>query len=167
MEQVALLDDAAHELGLEGDQYVTIALGDEEYGIEILKVQEIISYKGLTALPNVASWVRGVFNLRGTVVPVIDLRSKFALPAKDFTKFTVIVVVLVQGRTLGMIVDAVSDVVAFRPEDIQSTPALGSKVRSEFIRGMGRTARDNFVILLDVERLLSVEELDRVEAALS
>lgn len=150
------------ELSLEGDQYVTFDLADEAYGVDILKVQEIIGYRGFTALPNVPDWIKGVLNLRGAVVPVVDLRAKFRMPPTEYGKFTVVMIVVVQGRTMGMVVDAVSDVVAFPPSDIQPRPAFSSRIRHEFIKGMGRRG-DHFVILLDIERMLSLEELDLVD----
>ena len=149
------------ELSLEGDQYVTFALAGEEYGVDILKVQEIIGYKGFTKIPDVAEYVKGVLNLRGTVVPVVDLRIKFKMPEKSYDKFTVIMIVVVEGRVMGIIVDAVSDVVNFGANDIQPTPKIASKVNTDFIKGMGRKD-EKFVILLDIEKVLSLEELDDI-----
>jgi len=149
------------DLSLEGDQYVTFALAGEEYGVDILKVQEIIGYKGFTKIPDVAEYVKGVLNLRGTVVPVVDLRIKFQMAEKAYDKFTVIMIVVVEGRVMGIIVDAVSDVVNLNRNDIQPTPRVGAKVKTDFIKGMGRR-EDKFIILLDIEKVLSLEELDEL-----
>ena len=149
------------ELSLEGDQYVTFALAEEEYGVDILKVQEIIGYKGFTKIPDTSDYVKGVLNLRGTVVPVIDLRIKFRMPEKAYDKFTVIMIVVVEGRVMGIIVDAVSDVVNFGKNDIQPPPKIASKVRTEFIKGMGCKG-EKFVILLEIEKILALEELDQL-----
>jgi len=159
-------DHGGDDLSLEGDQFVTFTLGDEEYGVDILKVQEIIGYKGFTKIPDVADYVKGVLNLRGTVVPVVDLRLKFKMPAKTYDKFTVIMIVVVDGRVMGIIVDAVSDVVNLGPNDIQPTPRIAAKIKTEFIKGMGRKD-DNFIILLDIEKVLSLEELDELDTVVN
>ena len=160
------MDITGDGLSLEGKQYVTFSLEDEEYGMDILRVQEIIGYKGFTKIPDVADYVKGVLNLRGTVVPVIDLRLKFNMPAKPYDKFTVIMIVVVEGRVMGIIVDAVSDVVNLGQNDIQPTPKIAAKIRTEFIKGMGRMEED-FIILLDIEKVLSLEELDEIDSAVN
>ncbi|MBF0398700.1 MAG: purine-binding chemotaxis protein CheW [Desulfobacterales bacterium] len=147
----------------EGDQYVTFTVAEEEYGIDILQVQEIISYKGFTKIPNVSSFVKGVLNLRGAVVPVIDLRIKFKMEEKKYNKYTVIVIVVVSGKTMGIIVDAVSDVVGLNKNEIQPTPEFAAKINTDFIKGMGKK-KDSFIILLDIEKILSFEEFQQVSA---
>ena len=147
------------ELSLEGDQFVTFSLGEEEYGVSILLVQEIIGYRTLTQIPGVPSFVKGMLNLRGAVVPVIDLRTRFSMPQREYDKFTVIVIVVVQGRTMGIIVDAVSDVISFDANQIQPTPPVAATVHTDYISGMGQKD-DKFVILLDVDKMLSLEELE-------
>lgn len=143
-------------------QYVTFILGGEVYGIPILKLNEIIAYQSLTIIPNVPSFIKGVLNLRGTVVPVIDLRERFRMEAKDYDQFTVIMILDVFGRILGLVVDSVSDVVTFHAEDIRPRPNFSTKINIKFIQGMG--VKDNrFVILLDVDKLLSEEEMDAVD----
>ncbi|MBN2714307.1 MAG: purine-binding chemotaxis protein CheW [Deltaproteobacteria bacterium] len=150
-------DDA--ELSLEGDQFVTFSLATEEYGVSILLVQEIIGYRTLTQIPGVPSFVKGMLNLRGAVVPVIDLRVRFGMTQREYDKFTVIVIVVVQGRTMGIIVDGVSDVVSFEASQVQPTPPVAAAVRTDYISGMGQKD-DKFVILLDVDKMLSLEELE-------
>src|SRR5438105_13877699 len=104
------------------NQYLTFALGDEEYGVEILKVQEIRGYAPITPIPNTPPHIKGVMNLRGAIIPVVDLRRKLAMPATECSPFTVIIVVTVGTRVMGVIVDAVSDVLDIPPMDIQPTP---------------------------------------------
>ncbi len=143
-------------------QYVTFSLGEEEHGIEITKVQEIIGYQGFTRIPNMPDFIRGVLNLRGTVVPVIDLRKKFGMEEKEYTKFTVIIILEAVERIMGIIVDAISDVVSFTDKDIQEAPSFNVKVRTDFIKGMGKID-EKLVILLDMDKVLSPEELEVID----
>ena len=143
-------------------QYVTFLLGEETYGISILKLNEIIAYQSCTTIPNVPGFIKGVLNLRGIVVPVIDLRERFTMEKKTYDQFTVIMILDVSGRTMGLIVDAVSDVVTLNDEDIKPRPNFSTGISTHFIHGMG--LKDNkFIILLDVDRLLSDEELNMVD----
>lgn len=145
--------------GYTGDvqQFLTFALGQEEYGVEILKIQEIKGFSAVTPLPNAPVCIKGVLNLRGTIVPIVDLRKKFSLPEVGYTKFTVIVVVQVQGKIMGFIVDAVSDVLSVAGADIQPTPDLYGQVDTSFINGLVR-AGEKLVILLDIEKVLTTAE---------
>ncbi len=145
----------------DGNQFVTFTLADEEYGVDIMQVQEIIGYRGFTKIPNVNKFIKGVLNLRGLVVPVIDLRLKFNLEEKEFDQFTVIMIVEVDGRTMGIIVDSVSDVVALDNEAIQETPQFSSNINTDFINGMGKK-EDKFIILLDINKVLTEEEMEEV-----
>ena len=143
-------------------QYVTFTLGGEVYGIPILKLNEIIAYQPLTVIPNVPAFIKGVLNLRGTVVPVIDLRGRFHMEAKVYDQYTVIMILDVFGRILGLIVDSVSDVVTFNKDDLRPRPNFSTKISIQFIQGMG--VKDNrFVILLGVDKLLSDEEMNAVD----
>ena len=146
----------------EVSQYVTFSLGSEEYGIEIMKVQEIIGYQGFTRIPNVPEFIKGVLNLRGTVVPVVDLRKKFSMEEKEYTKFTVIIILEAVGRIMGIIVDAISDVISLTSQNIQDAPSFNVNVRTDFIQGMGRKD-DILVILLDMDKVLSQAELDAID----
>jgi len=146
------------------NQFVTFTLGDEEYGIAILKVQEIIGYPGFTKIPNMPSFVKGVINLRGSVVPVIDLRLKFAMQEREYDTYTVIAILEVKEKVIGVIVDAVSDVITLKEDGMQPTPDFSSGVKVEFISGMGRKG-DTLIILLDIDRVLSEGEIGMLSAA--
>jgi purine-binding chemotaxis protein CheW len=143
-------------------QFLTFALGAEEYGVEILKIQEIKGFSAITPLPNAPAYVKGVLNLRGTIVPIVDLRKKFGMPEEAYTTFTVIVVVRVQGQVMGFIVDAVSDVLTVTGADIQPTPDLHGQVDTSFLTGLAK-AGEKLVILLDIDKVLTTAE--RVAAA--
>ncbi len=154
----------------EGSQYLTFNLAGEEYGIDILKVQEIRGWMPVTKVPNAPTFVRGVMNLRGAIVPVIDLRLRFGLEAIEYTKVTVVIVVTVQSdsgnRIIGMVVDGVSDVLNVNAADIQPSPDFGSAVHTEFINGLV-TIEAGMVMLLDVDRLLSIDEMFALEVVRS
>lgn len=141
-------------------QYVTFSIDDEEFGVEILKVQEIIGYTKPTHVPNAPECVSGVINLRGIIIPVIDLRKKFAMPLVEYNKFTVVVVVEVSSKIMGIIVDAVSDVLSLSEKDIQEAPDF-SKFKTEFLKGMGKID-EKLVVILDIDKLLSFEEYNRI-----
>jgi len=146
------------------NQFVTFTLGDEQYGIAILKVQEVIGYPGFTKIPNMPSFVKGVINLRGSVVPVIDLRLKFAMQEREYDTYTVIAILEVKEKVIGVIVDAVSDVITLKEDEMQPTPDFSSGVKAEFISGMGRKG-DTLIILLDIDRVLSEGEIGMLSAA--
>ena len=150
-------------------QFLTFALGQEEYGVEILKIQEIKGYSAVTPLPNAPAYVKGVLNLRGTIVPIVDLRQKFGMPEEAYTKFTVIVVVQVQGKTLGFVVDAVSDVLTVRGDAIQPTPDLHGQLDTTFLTGLAPTGEhgEKLVILLDIDKVLTASEAVAAAAAAS
>ena len=161
-----LKESKQSQLSSAENQFVTFTLGEEEYGVEILKVQEIIGYQTFTKVPGLPDFVKGVLNLRGAVVPVIDLRIKFKMKKIEYTKFTVIVVVEISGRIMGVIVDAVSDVVTLAADEIQATPSFSTKVRSDFIKAMGN--KDNkFIIILDMDKVLSQDELEIVDSSVA
>ncbi|MEA2102118.1 MAG: chemotaxis protein CheW [Thermodesulfobacteriota bacterium] len=143
-------------------QYVTFDLGDEEYGIPILKLNEIIAYQKPIAIPKVPAFIKGVLNMRDLVVPVIDLRERFCMEKKEKDQMTVIMILDVSGRTMGMIVDSVNDVVTLNKDDIRNRPSFSTGIDMGFIEGMG-VRDDTFIILLDVNRLFSDEELNIVD----
>ena len=165
----ATLETATKELnrqiGLttDGSQFLTFQLGDELYGVDILRVQEIKGYTTVTKIPNTPPHIKGVLNLRGTIVPIIELRTKFGMPTIDYTMFTVIVVVVVQEKIMGLVVDAVSDVLDIDRKDIQPPPEFGAKVDVSFLKGVGKSG-DKLVALLDMDRLLSDTDLQEVAA---
>jgi purine-binding chemotaxis protein CheW len=148
-------DALNEEIGLAPDanQFLTFSLGDEMYGVDILKVQEIKGHVPATRIPNAPRDVNGVLNLRGTIVPIVDLRRKFNLEPVEYDQFTCIVVVVVCNRVMGMIVDSVSEVMNIPPTDIQPPPDFGNTVGAGLLRGMGKVG-DKLIILLDIEAVL-------------
>lgn len=148
----------------QGQQYLTFLLAEQEYGLELFKIQEICGYAPITPIPNLPPHVRGVMNLRGTVLPVIDLRMKFRLPTVEYNKFTVIVIAKVKEKTVGLLVDAVSDVLQVTPEQIRDAPDFGTSVDTKFIRGVFQT-RDHLAVALNLEKLLTESELVAPELA--
>lgn len=162
MDELAEMNDAIFKDA--GDQFVTFALGEEEFGIEVLKVQEIIGYQGLAKVPNVPAFVRGVINLRGLVVPVVDLRLKFNMDERDYDKFTVILILEVDERVVGVIVDSVSDVVNLSSDEIQETPDFSSGIKVDCISGMGRRG-EKLIIMLDIDQVLGSDDLGLLDAA--
>lgn len=156
----ATLETATKELnqqiGLttDGSQFLTFNLGEELYGVDILRVQEIKGYTAVTKIPNTPPHIKGVLNLRGTIVPIVELRTKFGMPTIDYTAFTVIIVVVVRDKVVGLVVDSVSDVLNIDKKDIQPPPKFGAKVDVNFINGIGKSG-EKLVALLDMDRLLS------------
>ena len=148
-----LADDASSE-------FLTFVLGHEEYGVDILKVQEIRSYEGVTRLPEAPDYIKGVINLRGTIVPVIDMRLKFRLAA-EYSALTVMIVLSVADRVVGMVVDSVSDVVRLGGEQVRAVPELGATIDRQFLTGIG-TLDERMLILLDIERLMVSAEMGLV-----
>jgi purine-binding chemotaxis protein CheW len=146
----------------DGTQYLTFALGDEEYGVAILNVQEIKGYAPVTPIPNTPPYVKGVMNLRGTIVPVIDLRLRLGMPATAYGPFTVIVVLAVGAKVVGAIVDAVSDVLTLPDADVQKTPDLAVGTDMRFVGGIAQ-AGGKLVVLLDADAMLRHEELAPID----
>ena len=144
------------------DQYLTFMMAGEEYGVDILCVQEIRGWESATPIPNAPAHIKGVINLRGTVVPLVDLRQCFGMDAIEYTPVTVVIVLKValpQGsRTMGIVVDAVSDVYALGSDQLKPAPDLGEAVRTDYIRGLANVD-GKMVILLEIDRLLTTEEL--------
>ncbi|MDH5570273.1 MAG: chemotaxis protein CheW [Gammaproteobacteria bacterium] len=153
----------AYHLKEDGDEYLTFRLANEEYGVDILRVREIRGWENVTRIPNSPDFVKGVLNLRGAIVPIMDLRIRFDLPQEEYTPTTVVVVlsVLVNGgekeRIVGVVVDAISDVVNAKMTDIQSTPDFDASIEIEYIRGLA-TAGEKMLMLVDVDKLLNIEE---------
>lgn len=149
-------------------KYLTFSLAGEEYGIGILKVKEIIGLMAITTIPRMPPYVKGVINLRGKVIPVIDLRLKFAIAEAAYTERTCIIVVEIAGGNgrilIGIIVDSVSEVLNVKGVDIEDTPAFGASLDTEYILGMAKTG-DSVKILLEIDRVLGSEELAMMEKA--
>lgn len=137
-------------------KYLTFILGHEEYGLEILRVREIMGVVPIIALPQVPHFIKGVINLRGTVIPIVDLRLKFSLEEKEYTKETCIIVVNLGGRLTGIVVDAVSEVLDIAEQEIDESPSFGSSVDTDFIIGMGKV-KGKVKILLDIAKVLEAE----------
>ncbi len=144
-------------------KYLTFSLDGEEYGVQILTVREIIGIVDITCVPQMPTFVKGVINLRGKVIPVIDLRLKFQMEEADYTDQTCIIVVDV-GVLMGIIVDTVVEVLDIPSKDIDPPPPLGSNVDTSFVMGMGKV-KDEVKILLDIEKVLSVQEMGALQAA--
>jgi purine-binding chemotaxis protein CheW len=140
-------------------QFLTFLLDEREYGLELFKIQEIRGYAPITPIPNVPSHVRGVMNLRGTVLAVVDLRMKFRLLPVEYNKFTVIVIALVADKTVGLLVDAISDVLQVAYDSMRPPPDFGATVDTEFINGVFQT-KGHLAVALNLDKLLSESELD-------
>ncbi|MEO5954590.1 MAG: chemotaxis protein CheW [Nitrospiraceae bacterium] len=150
----------------DGNQFLTFQLGEELYGVDILRVQEIKGYTTVTKIPNTPDYIKGVLNLRGTIVPIVELRTTFGMPTIEYTMFTVIVVVVVRDRIMGLVVDSVSDVLNISEKDIQAPPEFGAKVDVSILNGVGKSG-DKLVALLNIDRLLAEGELDEAMTAAS
>jgi purine-binding chemotaxis protein CheW len=137
----------------DGNQFLTFNLGEELYGVDILRVKEIKGFSIVTKIPNTPSHIKGVLNLRGTIVPIVELRTKFGMPTIDYTAFTVIILVVVREKVIGLVVDSVSDVLNIDQKDIQPPPQFGSKVDVSFMNGIGKSG-DKLVTLLNMDHLL-------------
>ena len=140
-------------------EVLVFVLGKEEYGVDILKVQEIRGYEKVTPIPSAPAYLKGVVNLRGIIVPVIDLRVKFGMANPAYDSFTVVVILRIGGRVIGVVVDGVSDVVQLGASDVKPAPQLGGLVDASFLAGLA-TQNDRMVLLLDIEKFLSSGELN-------
>ncbi len=143
-------------------KYLTFVMSSEEYGIEILKVREIIGMMDITSVPQTPDYMKGVINLRGKVIPIIDLRVKFSMTEQEHTQETCTIVVEVNDSLIGIIVDTVSEVVDVGDEEIEEAPHLGQEIDTNFIMGMGKL-KEKLIILLDIDKVLSAEELEIAE----
>jgi purine-binding chemotaxis protein CheW len=141
-----------------GSEFLTFTLGSEEYGIDILKVQEIRGYDAVTSIANTPDFIKGVINLRGTIVPIVDLRIKFRLGKVEYDQLTVVIILNLGQRVLGIVVDGVSDVLALTLEHIRPAPELSSTLDTRYITGLG-TVGERMLILVDIEKLMSSNEM--------
>ena len=147
-------------------EFLAFKLGREEYGIDILKVQEIRGYESVTRIANAPEFIKGVINLRGTIVPIIDMRIKFNLGEPSYDQFTVVIILNIGARIVGMVVDSVSDVMMLSPEQIRPAPSMGTALDTEYLMGLG-TIDERMLILVDIERLMSNAEMGLVDAVVS
>jgi purine-binding chemotaxis protein CheW len=145
-------------------EYLTFRLGEEEYGIDILKVQEIRGYEQPTRIANAPSFIKGVVNLRGVIVPIVDMRIKFNLGSAEYNDFTVVIILNLGARVVGIVVDSVSDVMELSPEQIRPAPEVGAVVDADFITGLG-TLNDRMLILIEIERLMAAADMALAEQA--
>ena len=150
--------DAARAVAAAGGEFLTFRLGAEEYGIDILKVQEIRSYEPPTRIANAPAFIKGVVNLRGVIVPIVDLRVKLACETVEYNSFTVVIVLNVRGRVVGAVVDSVSDVLELGAGTIKPAPEMHTSVDTSFITGIG-SVNDRMLILMDIEALMSSAEM--------
>ncbi|NOX09550.1 MAG: purine-binding chemotaxis protein CheW [Gammaproteobacteria bacterium] len=161
-----VVENVANGDDVDTNQYLTFILADEEYGVDILRVQEIKGYDKVTDIPNTPDYMMGVINLRGTIVPIIDLRRRFTLDLLEYGPTTVVIVMKVVtdngSRVMGIVVDAVSDVYNVAQDDLQPPPDFGTGISVDFVRGLA-TVGDNMVIILDIDRLLSDDELKSMD----
>ena len=139
-------------------EFLSFTLGKEEYGIDILKVQEIRSYEQPTTIANAPAFIKGVVNLRGVIVPIVDMRIKFNLASAEYNDLTVVIVLNVAGRVVGMVVDAVSDVISLAAEQIRPAPDFSSSFDVKYITGLG-TVDERMLILVDIEKLMSGSDM--------
>ncbi|MDQ0568623.1 purine-binding chemotaxis protein CheW [Variovorax paradoxus] len=143
-------------------EVVTFTLGQEEYGIDIQKVQELRGYDAVTRIANAPEYIKGVVNLRGIIVPIIDMRIKFQLGAPTYDQFTVVIVLNIGGRVVGMVVDSVSDVITLSAEQIKPAPEMGAVLDTDYLIGLG-TLDERMLILVDIDKLMSSDEMGLVE----
>jgi purine-binding chemotaxis protein CheW len=144
-------------------EYLTFRLDQEEYGIDILKVQEIRGYESPTRVANAPSFIKGVVNLRGTIVPIVDMRLKFNCEKAEYNTFTVVIILNLRSRIVGIVVDSVSDVMELPPESLKAAPEIESVIDSSAVMGLGSLG-DRMLILLDIERLMSASDMGLVSS---
>jgi len=146
-----------------GRELLTFTLGSEEYGIDILKVQEIRGYDAVTKIANAPEFIKGVINLRGIIVPIVDMRIKFNLGKVEYDQFTVVIILNVANRVVGIVVDGVSDVITLTPEQLKAAPEFSTALDTQYITGLG-TVDERMIIVIDIERLMTSRDMELVEA---
>ena len=151
-----LMDDGVLEA-------LAFKLGNEEYGIKILKVQEIRGYEAVTRIASAPEHVKGVVNLRGTIVPIVDMRIKFKLGTPTYDQFTVVIILNIQDRVVGMVVDSVSDVISLTADQIKPAPDMGGALNTDYLVGLG-TVDERMIILVDIDRLMSSDEMGVIDS---
>ncbi|WP_435628361.1 chemotaxis protein CheW [Candidatus Ferrigenium straubiae] len=150
--------------GGNGRELLTFTLGNEEYGIDILKVQEIRGYDAVTTIANTPDFIKGVINLRGIIVPIVDMRIKFRLGKVEYDQFTVVIILNVAKRVVGIVVDGVSDVIALTAEQLKPAPEFSAGLDTQYIMGLG-TVDERMIIVMDIEKLMTSRDMELVEAA--
>ncbi|MEK7810852.1 MAG: chemotaxis protein CheW [Pseudomonadota bacterium] len=152
--------------GLANNEFLTFTLGKEEYGLDILKVQEIRGYDAVTTIANTPDFIKGVINLRGTIVPIVDLRIKFKMSSVEYDQFTVVIILNLGKRVVGIVVDSVSDVLTLNPDQIHPAPNLSAALDTRYIIGLG-TVGEHMLILVDIEKLMSSTEMALTDEVVS
>jgi len=147
-----------------GSEFLTFRLGAEEYGIDILKVQEIRGYDAVTAIANAPAFIKGVINLRGIIVPIVDLRIKFGVGSAHYDQFTVVIILNIGKRVVGVVVDSVSDVLTLTSQQVKAAPEFATTLNTEYITGLG-TVDERMLILVDIERLMSSADMALMDEA--
>ena len=147
-------------------EFLTFRLGAEEYGIDILKVQEIRGYEPPTRVANAPNFIKGVVNLRGTIVPIVDMRLKFSCSKADYNSFTVVIILNIVGRIMGMVVDSVSDVITLTAEQIKPAPDMGSTLSADYLLGLG-TIDERMLILVAIDKMMSSAEMGLIETVVA
>ena len=147
---------------LSGNEVLAFTLGQEEYGIDILKVQEIRGYDAVTKIANAPEFIKGVINLRGVIVPIVDMRIMFNLGEPSYDQFTVVIILNMGNRVVGMVVDSVSDVITLSAEQIKPAPEMGTTMKSDYLLGLG-TIEERMLILVDIYLLMSSSDMGLIE----
>jgi purine-binding chemotaxis protein CheW len=146
------------------NEFLAFTLGREEYGIDILKVQEIRGYESVTRIANAPDFIKGVVNLRGIIVPIVDMRIKFNLGEPTYDQFTVVIILTIANRVVGMVVDSVSDVTTLLPDQIKPAPELGTALDTDYLIGLG-TLDERMLILVDIDKLMSSSDMGLIDKA--
>ncbi len=146
-------------------KFLSFKLQDETYAVSIEPIEDVIGIKKFTNIPQTASFVRGVINLRGKVIPIVDLRDKFELETREYDKKTCIIIVQLEDILSGFVVDRIREVVELTDEEISPTPPMSSTVKTQYITGMARTSNDQVVILLDIEKIMTSKEMEELKEA--
>lgn len=158
--QAQLVSSRAMEV--ESREFLAFTLGNEEYGIDILKVQEIRGYESVTRIVNAPDFIKGVINLRGIIVPIVDMRIRFNLGTPSYDQFTVVIILNINGRITGIVVDSVSDVTTLNSQQIKSAPEMGSILSTDYLIGLG-TLDDRMLILVDIDKLMTSSEMGLID----
>jgi purine-binding chemotaxis protein CheW len=154
----------AGDNGAVGQEFLSFTLGQEEYGINILKVQEIRGYETPTRIANAPEFIKGVVNLRGIIVPILDMRVKFNLGEPSYDDLTVVIILNISGRVMGIVVDSVSDVIILNADQIKPPPEMGSSFNTDYLIGLG-VLDNRMLILIDIDRLMSSNEMGLIDSA--
>lgn len=162
-QSISAAGNHSNQAGTNGrNEFLAFTLGQEEYGIDILKVQEIRGYEAVTRIANAPEFLKGVINLRGIIVPVVDMRIKFKLGTPTYDQFTVVIILNIGGRIMGMVVDSVSDVITLVQEQIKPAPDMGTAFDADYLIGLG-TVEERMLILVDIDKLMSSAEMGLIE----